>query len=114
MAQKPIPTVFLLCIMETEAWFIAEPDHFLKISPLLTKEFINERIGINIETIDVESLDTPAYTLNEIYSIAGETYDKTNASIARTINSLDLITLYCILSERIPCLQALITEIENC
>jgi len=114
MAQKPIPTVFLLCIMETEAWFIAETNHFLKISPILTIDHINDRMGININTVDVESIDTPAVTLNEIYSLAGETYEKTIASISRTINSLDLVSLYFIAPERIPCLQALISEIENC
>ena len=55
--------------METEAWFIAE-------SPLLTRDYINARIGIDIETINVESLDIPADILNDIYSLAGETYKK--------------------------------------
>ncbi len=113
MAQKPIPTAFLLCIMETEAWFIAEHEHFLKISNQLTTEFIKTKTGIDIKTIDVESLDTPAETLNEIYSHAGESYEKNMISIKRTINSLDLYTLYCILPDKIPSLMSLIYEMDD-
>lgn len=112
MAQKPIPTVFLISVMETEAWFIAEPNHYLKISPLLTKEFISTELGINIETLDVESIDRPAETLNKIYSLAGKTYDKTQ-DISRTVSSLDLFTFYCLLPDRISRLKDLINELER-
>jgi hypothetical protein len=112
MAQKPIPTVFLISVMETEAWFIAESNHYLKISPTLTKEHILSELNINIETIDVETIDRPADTLNQIYSLAGESYDKSQ-NISRTISSLDLFSFYCLLPERISRLKYLITEIEK-
>jgi hypothetical protein len=111
--QKPIPTKFLLCIMETEAWFLAENQHFLKISDQLTNSFIKTKTGIDLQLIDVESIDNPADKLNEIYSYAGMSYQKTKNSIKRTINSLDLFAFFCILPDRIPSLKALITEFDN-
>ncbi len=111
--QKPIPTKFLLCIMETEAWFIAEHNHFLKISDKLTLEFIKNSTGIDLNTINISSLPTPADTLNEIYSKAGEKYDKTRESISRTLNTLDIFDLFTVLPNKLPDLKALISEIEN-
>lgn len=113
MAQKPIPTAFLLCVMETEAWFIADYQHFLTISNDLTTEFIEINTGFDLKTLDVESLDTPAETLNEIYNCAGESYEKSIDSIGRTVNSLDLFSLYCILPDNIPSLMELISEIDD-
>lgn len=111
--QKPIPTKFLLCIMETEAWFLAEHKHFLKISDKLTLEFIKNSTGIDLETINISSLPTPADTLNEIYSKVGESYEKTRVSINRTLNALDIYEFFTILSNKLPDLKALISEIEN-
>lgn len=112
--QKPIPTVFLLCVMETEAWFIAEEHHYLKISNQLTKQFIKDNAGIDLTTIDVESIDLPAQTLNEIYLKAGETYVKsTPGAIKRTVESLDLFNFYCVLPDKIPSLKSFISEIDN-
>ena len=109
--QKPIPTSFLLCIMETEAWFIAEEAHFQKISPTLTKQFILQSTGIDIDTVNVETFDCPSDKLNEIYSHAGETYDKTEASIQRTVDAIEIINLIEVLSHRIPGLKEILDEI---
>jgi hypothetical protein len=109
--QKPIPTSFLLCVMETEAWFIAEGAHYEKISPSLTKEFILEKTGIDIDTFDVESFDAPADKLNEIYSHAGEVYDKTEGNIKRTVDAIEIINLIEILSKKIPGLEEVLSEI---
>ena len=111
--QKPIPTKFLLCIMETEAWFLAEQNHFLKISDKLTLEFIKTSIGIDLNTINISSLPTPSDTLNHIYSIAGKSYKKNRKSITRTLNALDIYEIFEVLPNKYPDLKALITEIEN-
>jgi hypothetical protein len=111
--QKPIPVKFLLCIMETEAWFLGDFQHFQKISNQLTTDFINTNTGIDLQIMDVETIENPADKLNEIYNSVGETYEKTKISIKRTIDSLDMFNLFCNLPDRIPSLKALIAEIEN-
>jgi hypothetical protein len=91
--QKPIQKHFILAVMETEAWFISNEEHYLKISSILTKDHIQEQTGIDISLINVEDLEHPAETLNQIYSLAGESYEKTVISIDRTVNNLDLFHL---------------------
>jgi hypothetical protein len=99
--------------METEAWFIADNQHFLKISNQLTNSFIKTISGLDVQSVDVESIDCPSDNLNEIYKYAGESYEKTRRSIKRTIDSLDLFSFFCILPDKIPSLKSLIAEIEN-
>lgn len=112
--QIPIPTVFILCVMETEAWFIADYQHFLKISNLLTIEFIKSKTGLNLENIDFESIDCPSQKLNEIYGHAGESYQKELfGCIDRTLDTLDLFNLCCVLPEKIPNLREFISQIEG-
>lgn len=110
--QKPIHINFILCVMETEAWFIADENHYLKISPTLTKSFIKSKTGIDIDNLDFESIETPADKLNEIYNHAGELYEKTDVSLQRTIDALDLYNFIIDLPEKIPSLKEFITEFE--
>ena len=111
--QKPIQKFFLLCVMETEAWFIADEQHFIKISDKLTADFIKKNKGIDIKTIDVESIDLPAATLNEIYSLAGESYEKTVVSINRTVEALDIFELLTNLKSKISSLNEFLDHLEN-
>ena len=112
--QRPIQKHFHLCVMETEAWFIADEKHFLRISTTLTNDFIKDRTGIDIKTVNVEDdIDFPAETLNNIYNLAGESYEKTLVSINRTINSLSMFDFFDELPEKIPSLKLLISYIEG-
>jgi hypothetical protein len=110
--QKPIEKHFLLCVMETEAWFIADEKHFIKISETLTSEFIRNSLGIDITTVDVETFDLPASTLNDIYNLAGESYDKTLPSISRTIDSLDIYELLTNLRYKITGLNEVLNHLD--
>lgn len=110
--QKPIPIKFLLCVYETESWFIAEHKHFLNISNQLTKQNILQAIGLDLDTTDVEQLNTPSKYLDDIYKIAGMNYTKNQADILRTINSLDLFDFFEVLPTKIHWLGVFLNELK--
>lgn len=68
---------FVLAIMELEAWFLADPNLFRRISPELTTEYIHDSININLLKINPESLPHPAETINKIYELINQSYKKT-------------------------------------
>jgi hypothetical protein len=114
-----IPIKMLLSIMEIEAWFIAEENHYANISPKLTKDKIKAILGLDLCTIDVETIAWPADTLNSIYQIEKLTYliknksKKKGSKIRRTVNAIDYSNLYFNVRKRVPALNQLLQEIET-
>lgn len=87
-----IPVEFVLAIMETEAWFLAEASHFSKVNPAITVDRIKNDLGFDPENDDMEQRSNPADDLNDCYAIGGEQYDK--QKIENTINKLDFTIMY--------------------
>ena len=56
----PIKPIYILSIMEIEAWFISEHHHFPKVDPALTCAFIEERTSYDPSTDDPQLLEHPA------------------------------------------------------
>lgn len=79
----------ILAIMEIESWFLADYNVFSRISPFLSPEYINERIGINLIEQNPEQLDHPSKTINEIFKIIGFRYSKHSDQVYKIVNSLD-------------------------
>ncbi|MBK1986590.1 DUF4276 family protein [Sphaerospermopsis aphanizomenoides BCCUSP55] len=50
-----IPINIVLAVMEIEAWFLAEYNHFLKLDSSLTPDRIEEMFGFNPQTDDMEA-----------------------------------------------------------
>ncbi len=116
LPQKNIETKFLLSIMEIEAWFLAEENHYKKINSRLTSDFLLQNYSFNPKTENTENtenFDEPATLLSEIYLSAGIKYNKNKKSISKTVNSLDYSNLYLEVKNRIPSLNELIESIEN-
>jgi chorismate mutase len=114
-----IPIKMMLSIMEIEAWFIAEENHYANISPKLTMEKIKAVLGLDICAIDVETIAWPADTLNSIYQIENMTYlvknkaSKKGSKIRRTVNAIDYSNLYFNVRKRVPALDKLLQELET-
>jgi hypothetical protein len=104
------PVVFILSVMEVEAWFLAEYSHFEKIHPELTLELIHQETGLDLEALDVSTREHPAQDLTDIYSLRGEEYQKSRA--ISTIESLDYAQLYYHTRDTVPGVGVLCNEID--
>ena len=105
------PVQFILSVMELEAWFLAEHNHFLQIDPMLTAEMIRSHLGFDPAADDMTTRLTPARDLVSAYNIASKIYTKGDAKI--TVDKLDYEHLYTVLRERIPELRELLDAIDS-
>lgn len=110
---KPIAPLFVLAVMEIEAWFLAEYSHFGKIHPGLTLERIIATHGFDPSTENAELRDHPAQDLANIYQIERITYQKSKDHVERTVDSLDYSILYLEVSQRMHWLGVLADAIDE-
>jgi hypothetical protein len=115
MKTKPISVVFVLAIMEIEAWFLSEHTHFTKLNPSLTDpvSVIKAAIGANPSEDDMTLLENPADSLSAAYQSIGLEYRKRKEDVARTVNTIDYTMMYTLLAKKIPSLGELIESIDN-
>ena len=107
-----IPVVFILSVMEIEAWFLAEFQHFPKIHPSITLELIRKNLGFDPEQGDMALRPTPTADLRAAYLLGGQKYE-TGQDLERTVNALDLPYVYIELKEKIPYLRRLCGSIDG-
>lgn len=105
-----IPVLFILSIMEIEAWFLAEATHYQRIDPSITVDAIRARLGFDPETDDMEQRVAPANDLSNCYAIAGKTYLKHKAK--DTVDVLDYTLIYMELCNKFRYLKQLIASID--
>jgi hypothetical protein len=87
---KPENIKFYFAIMEIEAWFLALPLLLQKIDKRLTLEFIFEKLKIELDKIDPEKyFFKPANNLNEIYTLVGLKYKKSEDIVENILSKLD-------------------------
>ena len=105
----------VIAVHEIEAWFISEHNHFLLIDTKLNCEFINEKLGINLNNDDISLLYNPAKNLGKIYNLAGKGYGKTKQKkqVERTIEFLDYSNLYLNIRNKNKELNELLTYIDD-
>jgi hypothetical protein len=110
-----LPEKVKLCfaIREIEAWFIAEYKHFSKIDNRLTNEIINQNRGYDVETIDVEGIESPAIELHNIYKLVGKSYEKTKNKAERTVNAIAYDDLYLSTVGRVKRLKQFVSTIDE-
>jgi hypothetical protein len=107
----PVRVVFILSIMEIEAWFMAEHTHFLAIDARLTPHFIQINVGFDPSLDDMQLRDRPANDLSTIYALVGQVYAKHRAQ--QTMDAIDFARVYLDLPPRYPYLQMLVNHIDN-
>jgi hypothetical protein len=107
------PVVFILSIMEIEAWFLAEATHFPRIEPSITVAAIKANLGFDPENDDMAQRLCPADDLNACYAIGRKAYVKHQAKIKITVDALDYALIYTELRSKIDYLDRLITVIDE-
>jgi hypothetical protein len=112
MPKDPIEVLFVLGVMEIETWFIAEHTHFTRISDALTIQCIKATLGFDPSVHDIQLRDQPSEDLDKIYRLVGLDYDKSRASVQKTVDALDYARIYLELGNKINDLQALIGSVD--
>lgn len=87
--QKGAYTSIFLAVMETEAWFLGEYTHLRKVSQKLTPEYIQQRLGFNPKTGNMESREQPAHDLKRVYRLAEHDYTKKRSKLNSIVSKLD-------------------------
>ncbi len=107
LKTSPIEVLFVLGVMEIEAWFIAEHTHFQRIAACLTAERVTAELGLDPSLDDVSLLEHPAESIDRVYRLGGLSYTKRKSETLRTIRALDYASVYLTLPNRIADLRAL-------
>ncbi len=85
---------FYFAIMEFEAWLLAMYSLFTKIHQDLTVNFIEEKLGFNLERINPQTeFFHPANEVERIFKLVEEKYDKSIGqmeSISSQIDDIDI------------------------
>jgi hypothetical protein len=112
LRTKPIDPLFVLGIMEIEAWFIAEHTHFSRIHAGLTLARIIADVGFDPSSEDMQARPCPHDDLHTIYQLEGMAYRKKKRSIQRTVERLDYNYVYFELVNNFPDLQNLTARLD--
>jgi len=113
LRSKPIKVVFVLAVMEVEAWIIAEYTHLTKVHKRLTPAYVNSRLGLDPQNGDMQLRPNPAKDLDDIYGLVGLRYRKGRSAAERIMNLLDFEHLYRRVSARFPDLGVLVKQIDG-
>ncbi len=81
-AEKPENINFQYAIMEAESWILALNDCFTQLNPMLTNDFIREKLGYDLAITDPETaFYHPAEEVEKIYHLAKMNYNKSKSDI---------------------------------
>ena len=79
---------FHFAIMEVEAWFLGIPGFTEKLDERLTREYVQQNVGIDLETDPEKMVFHPAAELGKIYALAGKQYDKHASDVSAIMSQL--------------------------
>lgn len=113
MKTRPVEVTFVLAVMEIEAWFLAEHEHFKRIHEGLTLARIRKAVGFDPSADDVELRDHPSDDLHRIYSLVGLAYNKRRGNVHRTVKVLDYSRMYLELGNRVSALGQFVGAIDT-
>lgn len=108
-----LPIEFVIAVMEVEAWFLQEWNHYEQIDQDLTIQSITDGAGFNPESDNAADILLPADTLNQIYQLVGKSYNKKKVKVKRTVEALDYENLYENVCVMLPQLNQFIGLIDN-
>jgi hypothetical protein len=110
---KPIMPVFILSVMEIEAWFLAEHTHFQRIHEGLTIDRIKAEMNFDPSQDNMELRDSPSQDLHQIYALEGLAYTKRKGHRERTVEALDYAEIYLKLSSKLQAIREFVSEIDK-
>jgi hypothetical protein len=87
--EPEIPVKIFVAVMEIEAWFLAEENHYSKIDESLTIPIVNSMVGFDITIDSTESIKHPSLILNHIYKKVKKSYSKKKWETERTVYNLN-------------------------
>ncbi len=109
-----LPVEMIFAVMETEAWFIGEYEHYTKISSTISLNDATRELGFDPRVTSAEQSNHPASDLDKVYRLGNRRYlSKNKARIDRTVNALDYERLYLDTRSREPSLDSLINAIDS-
>lgn len=108
--QTLAPVHFILAIMEIEAWFLSEHNHFPLVEPRITVPAIIASLGFDPSTQDMTARFEPREDMDAAYAIGGVLYEK---PAEQTTEVLDYGAVYLQLPARIPDLQDLLGILDG-
>lgn len=108
----PVSPLFVLGVMEIEAWFVSEHTHFERIHSELNPQLIMDKLGFDPRVDDIQLRLQPARDLNAIYDLVGLSYKKSRAMVGTTVNALSYEHCYLDLPNRLPDVKALVGAID--
>src|SRR6266571_800188 len=94
-------SVTIAC-QEVEAWFLGAPSFFLAFHNSLDLDTINDVLGYQLTTCDLETIPHPAAEIDKALRSVGMSYTKKTAEIYRLVTNLDIEELYLTQRTRIP------------
>jgi hypothetical protein len=109
----PVRVVFVLAVMEVEAWFLAEYTHFERMATALTVASISANLGFDPSEDDMEQRLNPAGDLHAAYQLVGLAYSKRRANVQRTVGELDYGRLYLEMPASYPSLATLVSAVDH-
>jgi len=117
MLPKGLPnnTSIIVAVMEIEAWFLSECNHFKYIDTKLTDSFIKLNksvLGFDPYIDDMTLRRQPSQDLKCIYQLIGKTYNKRKDNVERTVECLDYTNIYIVIRNKITKLNELISKID--
>jgi len=115
-SSYPDKLKIFLAIMETEAWFLADPNLFQSINPKLTPEYIEEKLGCDLKNQDPETAyKHPATIIKKIYNLIGMKYRKREDDSYKIVGHIDFAHLYFDTGEenKINSFHIFVNEIEG-
>lgn len=113
LLQKGAVTRIYLAVMETEAWFLGEYRHLKKVSPKLTPEYIEKRLGFNPRTGNMEERDHPSADIKSVYHLVGHDYTKKRDRLNSVVRKLDFSYFTHGLAEKMPSLGEFVRGLEQ-
>lgn len=112
--KHAITLEIIVAIEEIEAWFMSVPEFFTSYSNSLTLAKINEILGYDLSTINVESLSHPSQTIHEILTTVNQTYKKRLDEVHKIASVLNYDSLYLEKTNSIQPLKKFVGAVENC
>lgn len=112
-STSSIEILFVLAVMELEAWFLAEHTHFPRIHSALTNERILAELGFDPAVDDMQLRPNPSQDLSSAYWLVQLLYEKRKAQALRTIDCLDIARVCGELVDKFIDLRNLVDKLER-
>lgn len=122
LPKSPIRCRIVFAMLEIETWFIAEYTHFRRIHPSLTRDLIEEELGIDPRSPDIETIlrpekdslkTSPAGDLNRLYHLVGKGYKKSRHQVNQIVANLDYNFILETLPQHIQGLRIFLNHISS-